>query len=83
MGALVAEVPPAVVTFTSTTPGEPAGELQVIEVAVLAEQPAETEAIPNLTSVAPVRLVPVMTTLVPPAVGPETGETPVTVGAAT
>jgi hypothetical protein len=37
---------------------------------------------PNLTAVAPVKLVPVMTTLVPPAVGPDVGDTPVTVGAA-
>ena len=29
---------------------------------------------------APVKLVPVMVTVVPPAVGPEVGETPVTVG---
>ena len=40
------------------------------------------ETPPNLTSVAPVKLVPVMVTLVPPAVGPEFGLTLVTVGAA-
>ena len=82
LGALVAEVPPAVVTFTSTTPAEPAGEVQVIEVAVL--EPQEVPAlVPNCTPEAAVRLVPVIVTLVPPAVGPDTGETPVTVGAAT
>ena len=38
---------------------------------------------PNLTAVAPVRFVPVIVTLVPPAVGPALGLTAVTVGAAT
>ena len=38
---------------------------------------------PKATLVAPVKLVPVMVTVVPPAVGPELGETPVTVGAPT
>ena len=37
---------------------------------------------PNLTAVAPVKLVPVIVTLVPPAVGPEVGVMPVTVGTA-
>ena len=36
---------------------------------------------PKVTAVAAVKFVPVMTTLVPPAVGPELGATPVTVGA--
>ncbi len=35
---------------------------------------------PNLTAVAPPRLVPVMTTEVPPALGPEVGLMPETVG---
>ena len=35
---------------------------------------------PNLTPVAPVKLVPVIVTEVPPAVGPELGLTAVTVG---
>ena len=38
---------------------------------------------PNVTAVAPVKLVPVMVTDVPPAAGPEFGLTLVTVGAAT
>jgi hypothetical protein len=38
---------------------------------------------PKLTTVAPVKLVPVIVTVVPPAVGPEFGATEVTVGAAT
>ena len=38
---------------------------------------------PNLTAVAPVKLVPLIATTVPPVVGPEFGLTRVTVGAAT
>jgi hypothetical protein len=38
--------------------------------------------LPNLTMVAPVRLLPVIVTLVPPVVGPAFGSTDVTVGAA-
>ena len=37
--------------------------------------------VPKTTLVAPVKPVPVMVTVVPPAGGPEVGETPVTVGA--
>ena len=37
--------------------------------------------LPNVTAVAAVKLVPVMTTVVPPAVGPEEVDKPVTVGA--
>ena len=81
-GELTADVPPAVVTRTSTVP-VPAGEVQVIEVGLFAEQLPKTEAAPNLTSVADVRLVPVMVTLSPPAARPVLGETPVTVGGAT
>jgi len=36
--------------------------------------------VPNFTAVAPVKLVPVMVTDVPPLVGPAFGLTPVTVG---
>ena len=36
---------------------------------------------PNATAVAPVKLVPVIVTLVPPAAGPDVGLMPVTVGA--
>jgi hypothetical protein len=38
---------------------------------------------PIVTAVAPVKLVPVMVTLVPPAVGPLLGLMPVTAGATT
>jgi hypothetical protein len=77
---LVALVPPAVVTVMSTVP-DPAGlvadicvELSTVKIAALP---------PKLTSVAPVRSVPVMVTAVPPAAGPLLGVTPVTVGATT
>jgi len=69
-----------VVTVTSTVP-VPAGEVAVIEVAELAVTVALVT--PNVTAVAPVKLVPVIVTLVPPAVVPEVGEIEVTVGAAT
>ena len=38
---------------------------------------------PNVTAVAPVKLVPVIVTVVPPPGTPTNGEIPVTVGAAT
>src|SRR5690348_13635324 len=77
-GAPVALVPPAVVTVTSTVP-VPAGlvALSTVEdtnVTGLAAVP------PNLTVAAAVKPVPVMVTTVPPAAGPDAGDTPVTVG---
>ena len=39
--------------------------------------------VPNLTAVAPPKLVPVRITLVPPAIGPLVGLSPEMVGAAT
>jgi hypothetical protein len=65
---LVALVPLGVVTVTSTVP-VPAGETAVIEVS---EMTLKLVALvePNLTALAPVRLVPVMVTEVPPAAGP-------------
>jgi hypothetical protein len=77
----VADVPPAVVTVTSTVP-VPAGDVAVIEVAELTVKVVALVA-PNFTAVAPVRLVPVMATDVPPVVGPAVGEIDVTVGGAT
>jgi hypothetical protein len=74
----VAEVPPGLVTVTSTIPA-PAGEVAVIEVALLTTTPVAALA-PKWTAVAPVRLVPVMVTLVLPASGPAFGAMLVTVG---
>jgi hypothetical protein len=77
----VALVPPGVVTVTSTVPA-PAGEVAVICVALFTVNVVAPVA-PNFTAVAPVKFVPVMVTLVPPAAGPLAGLTLVTVGAAT
>ena len=74
-------VPPIVVTLTVTAP-MPAAVTAVICVAELTVKLAAAVA-PNFTDVAPVKLVPVMTTLVPPASGPDVGARPVTVGAGT
>ena len=62
-------MPPAVVRVTSTVPALPAGAVTVMEVAVLAVSPV-AEFVPNFTPVAELKLVPVMITVVPPAVGP-------------
>ena len=68
------------VTVTSTVPAAPAGAVAVIDVALLTVKLLALVA-PNLTAVVPAKFVPVMVTEVPPAVGPELGETLVTVGA--
>ena len=74
-GALAA----GVLTVTSTVP-EPAGEVAVTCVGDSALRPVALAA-PNLTSLAPVRFVPVIVTVVPPAAGPLVGSILVTVGA--
>ena len=65
--------PPPVVTIMPTAPALRAGVIQVIVVLfttliVVAANP------PNVTDVAPVKFVPVIVTLVPPAVLPDDGE---------
>jgi hypothetical protein len=77
--ALVALVPPAVVTVTSTAPADPAGEVAVIEVALTGVNELAA-VVPNLTAVGLLRWVPVIVTVVPPPVGPADGLTPVTLG---
>jgi hypothetical protein len=60
----------------------PAGVVAVILVELTTETPVVE--LPPIVTVAPLtKFVPVMLTLVPPAVGPELGEIAVTVGAAT
>ncbi len=78
-------VPPAVVTVTFTAPADPAGSLSVICVPALltVKFAALISLLPKLTSVAPVKPLPVIVTGVPPAVGPELGATVGTFGAAT
>jgi hypothetical protein len=77
---LVALVPPGAVTVMLTVPADSAGDVTAMEVDVEVQEPTAVE--PNLTALALVKLVPVMVTEVPPAVEPEVGLTPVTVGAA-
>ena len=76
---MVALVPPAAVTLTSTMP-LPAGDVTVIWVEVLEIMLAVLA--PKLTAVTTKKLVPVMVTLVPPDAGPVFGLTLVTVGGA-
>jgi len=61
--------PPPVVTIIPTAPALRAGVIQVIVVlfTIVKEVAA---VIPNVTDVAPVKFVPVIVTLVPPAVLP-------------
>src|SRR5205823_4114885 len=77
----VALVPPAVVTVTSTVPADPEGAVALIEVDELTVK-LLAAAVPKVTAVAFVKFVPVMLTVVPPAVGPDVGLMPLTVGAA-
>ena len=73
-------VPPVVVTVTLTAPVS-AGEVAVIAVADVTVK--LTAVAPNLTDVAPVRLTPVIVTLVPPLWGPVGGARELTPGAGT
>ena len=57
------------VTTTFTAPAACAGVIAVMVVA-LTTTTLVAAVPPNVTAVAPVKLVPVMVTLVPPAVGP-------------
>ena len=77
----VALVPLGVVTKMLWTSAAWAGDTAVIFVADTTVKLVADTA-PNSTAVAPVRFVPVTVTVVPPAVGPELGDTFVTVGAA-
>jgi hypothetical protein len=68
-----------VVTATSLVQAGSAGDVTVIDVALLITRFVAVVA-PKLTAVAAVRFVPVTVTEVPPAVEPEDGLTEVTVG---
>ena len=74
-------VPPGVVTVTSTVPAARAGDTAVTSVALTTVK-LVAAVVRKATEVAPVRLVPVIVTWVPPATGPAVGEMAVTVGAA-
>jgi hypothetical protein len=75
---VVALVPLPVVTRTSTVP-EPAGAKTVILLADCTQNHLAL-VLPNLTDVAPLRLAPVMTTVLPPSAGPLAGLRPLTDG---
>ena len=77
---LVAVVPAAVTTVTSTTPAMWAGALTVRDVPPPFTTTPVPGVAPKLTAVSPVRCVPVTVTEVPPARGPAVGLTEVTVG---
>ena len=57
----------------------PAGEVAAIDVELVTVNEVAL-VLPNFTAVTPMKLLPVMVTDVPPAVGPLFGETEVTVG---
>jgi hypothetical protein len=78
--ASVAE-PPGVVTTTFLAPAVPAGVVKLIDVSLMFTRSVAATP-PTVTTVVPVRLVPVKVTVVPPAVVPETGLMAVTVGTA-
>ena len=74
-----AELPPGVVTVTSTVPATCAGAVTVIEVSEVAVNDVAT--VPSkLIAVTPSRLVPVIVTVVPPVRVPLPGLTLVTTG---
>ncbi len=73
-------MPPGVVTVTSTTP-VPAG-LSAVILVLLTTVRVVAAMVPKSTTEAPVKLVPVMVTRVPPPAGPEVGLSAVTAGAA-
>ena len=68
------------VTTTLTAPAVPAGVVAVIDVALTTVTPVAA-TLPMVTLVAPVKLVPVIVTAVPPRVVPLGGLIAVTVGA--
>ena len=76
----VALVPSGVVTLTETVPLTSLGETAVMEVSLFTVKLLAAVA-PKATAVAPVKPVPVMITLVPPAFRPEVGEMAGTAGA--
>ena len=70
---------PFTVTVTVTGPAVPAGVVAVIWVA-LTTTTFVAAAVPKVTVAPEAKLVPVIVTAVPPAVGPPCGDTLLTVG---
>ena len=77
LAGVTAEVPPGATTVTFTTP-VPCGLLT--EIWVSESTVGTTLVLPKLTLEAPVNPLPVITTAVPPVVGPSAGVTLVTAG---
>ena len=71
-------MPYVVATVTLTVPADSAGEVAVIESGEFTVV-AVAVMLPNITVAGEVKLVPVMVTEVPPAVGPDEGLTLITV----
>ena len=73
--------PPAVVNTTLTAPPACAGVTTVtdVELTFVSEVPAVP---PNVMPVVAVKLVPVIVTIVPPAAGPDAGDSDVMIGTA-
>src|SRR5579864_5867034 len=67
---LIDEVPAGVVTVTCTNPAAPAGDVTATRLDDTLVM-AVPRLAPKCTAVVPDRLMPLMNTLVPPAVGPE------------
>ena len=78
---LAALVPLGVVTITLAVPAVPAGVVAVMLVEVTTTTFVAATP-PMVTAVAPVKSIPVMVMVVPPAVEPLVGEILVTLGAA-
>ncbi len=77
--AEVALVPTGLVTVTSTIPAARGGETAVTSVELTTVK-LVAAVVRKATEVAPVKLVPVIVTTVPPVMGPAVGEMDVTVG---
>jgi hypothetical protein len=75
------DAPTDVVTVTSTVPTEPAGAIAVTELSLTNVYDVACVS-PKATASTPVKPLPEIVTEVPPAVVPDVGEMPVTVGGA-
>ena len=82
LALLVKLVPPGLMTVMSVVAAKPAGETAVIWVSLLMVKSVALVA-PNFTAVALEKLLPDMTTDVPPSVVPEVGDIALTVGGRT
>jgi hypothetical protein len=77
---LVADVPPGVVTVTSTVPDDSAGAIAVIDVLEPTVTLVAAWPVPNATVAPDTKPVPVIVTVVPAESGPPLGLIPVTAG---